>query len=335
MRVVIDEYGTYVHKKRNRFVTLNNKDKALKWEFSADKVSQILIYRGAAITADAIDLAVEKGIDIIYLDRFGKPFARTYSCKFENSAAVHRCQVRAYDSEKGVRLMRGMIEAKIRNQSSLLKSLAKNREDRELEEAAEHIFSLCAGLPEGGDIDMSRNRLFGIEGNASREYFGALGTVLPEKAYAGKRTKQPPEDLFNALLSYGYGILYTEVEKACVLARLDPYMGFLHTDRPGKPSMVLDLMEEFRQPVVDRAAISLVSKKVVKPDELKAVENGFYLDRSGRHKMVEAMSTRLSKIITYRNDRHSFSSLVLRQARRVVKFICGEEEAYSPFVYGG
>ena len=231
--------------------------------------------------------------------------------------------------------MRGMIEAKVRNQSSLLKSLAKNREDRELEEIAEHIFSLCAGLPEGGDIDMSRNRLFGIEGEASREYFGALGTVLPEKAYSGKRTKQPPEDLFNALLSYGYGILYTEVEKACVLAGLDPYMGFMHTDRPGKPSMVLDLMEEFRQPVVDRAAISLVSKKVVKPDELKAVENGFYLDRSGRHKMVEAMSSRLSKIITYRNYRHSFSTLVLRQAREVVKFICGQEEAYSPFVYGG
>ena len=335
MRVVIDEYGTYVHKKRNRFVTLNNADKEIKWEFSADKVTQILIYRGAAITADAIDLAVKNGIDIVYLDRLGKPFARTYSCKFENAASVHRCQVRAYDSKKGVELMSGIIKAKIKNQSFLLKSLARNREDRELDEVAKHIFSLSERLPEGGDIDTSRNMLFGIEGEASREYFRALGAVIPKEAYFGKRTKQPPEDLFNALLSYGYGILYTEVEKACILAGLDPYMGFLHTDRSGKPSMVLDLMEEFRQPVVDRAAISLISKNEVKPEELKKAEGGLYLNRSSRHKMIEAVSSRLAKIITYRNYRHSFSSLIFWQAREVAKFICAQEETYSPFVYGG
>lgn len=335
MRIVIDEYGTYVHKKRNRFVILNNADKEIKWEFSADKVTQILIYRGAAITADAIDLAVEKGIDIIYLDKLGKPFARTYSCKFENAASVHRFQVKAYDSTKGVELMKGVIEAKIKNQSFLLKSLARNREDKELEGSAKHIYSLSERLPEGGNIDMARNMLFGIEGEASREYFSALGNVLPEDVYSGKRTKQPPEDLFNALLSYGYGILYTEVEKACILAGLDPYMGFLHTDRPGKPSMVLDLMEEFRQPVVDRAAISLISKNIVKPEELKSVKGGLYLDRSSRHKMIEAISSRLAKIITYRNYRHSFSSLILWQAREVVKYICNQEEVYTPFIYGG
>lgn len=335
MRVVIDEYGTYVHKKQNRFVTLNNADKDIKWEFSADKVTQILIYRGAAITADAIDLAVKNGIDIVYLDRLGKPFARTYSCKFENAASVHRCQVRAYDSRKGVELMKGMIGAKIRNQSFLLKSLARNRGDRELEGAAKHIYSLSEKLPESENIDMSRNMLFGIEGEASKEYFRALDAVLPKEIYFGKRTKQPPEDLFNALISYGYGILFTEVEKACILAGLDPYMGFLHTDRSGKPSMVLDLMEEFRQPIVDRVAISLISKNIVKPEELKKADVGLYLNRSSRHKMIEAMSSRLVKVITYRNYRHSFSSLIFWQAREVVKYICDQKETYSPFIYGG
>ena len=82
MRLIIDKYGTYIHKKKNRFIILNQSHDN---EFSADKVSQILIYRGAAITADAIDLAVKHNIDIIYLDKIGRPFARTYSCKFENS----------------------------------------------------------------------------------------------------------------------------------------------------------------------------------------------------------------------------------------------------------
>lgn len=182
-------------------------------------------------------------------------------------------------------------------------------------------------------IEDARESLFGIEGEASRIYFQALSNVLPEAVYSGTRTKQPPGDLFNAMLSYGYGILYTEVEKACVLSGLNPYMGFLHTDRPGKPSLVLDLIEEFRQPVVDRAVINLISKKVVTEKDLKRVEGGFYLDRLGRHKTVEAVSERLAKVVNYRDFRHSFSSLVLLQARAVPKFLTGEKNGYAPFVY--
>lgn len=135
------------------------------------------------------------------------------------------------------------------------------------------------------------------------------------------------------MLSYGYGILYTEVEKACVLSGLNPYMGFLHTDLPGKPSLVLDLIEEFRQPIVDRAVISLISKKIVTENDLKPVEGGFYLNRSGRHKTLEAVSERLAKVVNYRDFRHSFSSLILHQGRAVAKFLTGENNAYAPFVY--
>ena len=300
-------------------------------------MSQILIYTGAAVTADAIGLAVEKGIDIVYLDRLGKPFARTYSCEQGNSALVQRCQARAYDDGKGVMLMSSMIGAKIRNQGYLLKSLAKNRGNKPLIRKAEKLMSLsgkigdlAAGWESGDEV---RNRLFGVEGEASRIYFRALSDVLPEEAYSGNRSKQPPGDLFNAALSYGYGILYTEVEKACVLSGLNPYMGFLHSDKPGKPSLTLDLIEEFRQPVVDRAVISLLSKKTVTDEDLKPVEGGFYLNRSGKHKAVEAVSKRLSKVISYRDLRHSFSSLILHQARAVSRFLTGESIAYTPFVY--
>ncbi|MCE8426874.1 MAG: CRISPR-associated endonuclease Cas1 [Candidatus Methanoperedens sp.] len=117
--------------------------------------------------------------------------------------------------------------------------------------------------------------------------------------------------LFNALLGYGYGVLFTELEKAVILSGLDPYMGFLHADRAGKPSMVLDLMEEWRQPIVDRSMITLVSRKVVQQNNLM-----------------------LNNIISYNNFRHSFSSLILMQARGVVKFINGENGLYTPFIYG-
>ena len=99
----------------------------LKKGFSADKVSQILIYTGAAVTADAIELAVKKGIDIVYLDRMGRPFARTYSCEQENSTTVQRHQARAYDDGKGIFLMSSMIGGKIKNQAYFLKSLGMTR----------------------------------------------------------------------------------------------------------------------------------------------------------------------------------------------------------------
>ena len=331
MRLIIDNYGTYIHKKSNRFVIMHSENDR---EISADKVSQILIYRGAAITADAIDLAIKKGIDIIYLDRMGKPFARTYSCNLENSASIHRDQVRAYDTEASGMIMASIVEAKMKNQSFLLKSLAKNRSDEQLEDMAENIMALTQKITIMGNADETRARLMGLEGEAARQYYHALTHVLPEDAYHGKRTKQPPGDVFNALLSYGYGILFTEIERACIFSGLNPYMGFLHADRIGKPSLVLDLMEEFRQPIVDRSAITLVSKKIVHSDDITPVDGGYYLNSTGKHKLVEAIVSRFSKVITYRNYRHSYSSLILQQARGVVKFISGDTHEYSSFVYG-
>lgn len=233
--------------------------------------------------------------------------------------------------------MSSMIRAKTKNQAYLLKSLAKNRNNERLAEQAERIMSLSEKIKETSIewayIEQARENLFGIEGEASRIYFQALSNILPANVYAGKRTKQPPGDLFNAMLSYGYGILYTEVEKACILSGLNPYMGFLHTDMPGKPSMVLDLIEEFRQPIVDRAVLNLVTKRIITEKDLKPVEGGFYLSRTGRRKTQEAVSERLVRIIDYRNLRHSFSSLILQQARNIAKFLVGENNGYSSFVY--
>jgi len=214
----------------------------------------MLIYKGAAISSAAIALAVEKGIDIVFFDNIGKPFARTYSCKFENAASVHRHQIKAYDNGKGISLITGIIKAKIRNMAVLLEILAKDRNNSQLKDMAEKIKTSIERLEINENIDISRQKLLGIERDAARQYF-------------------------NALLGYGYVILFTEIEKAAILSWLDPYSGFLHADRPGKPSMVLDMMEEWRQPVVDRSMITLVSRKVVRQDNLTRVENGFYLER--------------------------------------------------------
>ncbi len=309
-------------------------DSSLKREFSADKVSRIMVYRGAAITTDAIDLAAKNQIDIVYMDRMGKPIARTYSFQFEKGVHIWRNQMKASDNGLGMSLAMKIIEGKITNQAILLKKFAKTRSSDNLKHRSEKIRKTAHEIKKHDNLDLSRSSLMGIEGKASRQYFSALRKIIPENSYHGRRSKQPPEDLFNALLSYGYGILYTEVEKACIMAGLNPYFGFLHSDRPGRPSLVMDLIEEFRQPVVDSTVISLITKKIVNNGDIEPVKNGFYLNGPGKHKLVQSITSKLSGKIEYMNEERSISSIIALQGRNVVKYINGDIEDYSPFIYG-
>jgi CRISPR-associated protein Cas1 len=115
-------------------------------------------------TKRAIALAVENGIDLVFFDKMGKPFARTYSCKFENAASVRRFQVKAYDNGKGIVLITGIIKAKIRNMAVLLEILAKDRNNPQIKDMAQKIKATCEKLEMNENIDISRQKLLGIEG---------------------------------------------------------------------------------------------------------------------------------------------------------------------------
>jgi len=135
------------------------------------------------------------------------------------------------------------------------------------------------------------------------------------------------------MLNYGYGMLYSEVEKACMLAGLDPYLGFLHTDRYGKPSLVLDMIENFRQPIVDRAIITLFAQKQVDEKDTEISGTDMLLTQQGRKKVSEAVLARLHTEIKHRGRKITFQSLILEQARNVVRLLLGETDEFEPFVH--
>ncbi len=136
-------------------------------------------------------------------------------------------------------------------------------------------------------------------------------------------------DPFNSLLNYGYGILYSQVEQALTLAGLDPYGGFLHADRPGKPSLVLDLIEEFRQPVVDRTIIGMVNKRVaIEQDEAGR------LGEATRTKIAEKIQERMESTEMYEKKRQTLRSILQNQARHLACFLREEREQYEPFIAG-
>jgi CRISPR-associated protein Cas1 len=150
--------------------------------------------------------------------------------------------------------------------------------------------------------------------------------LLAEMDWPGRRT-QGANDPLNSALNYGYGILYGAVERACVLAGLDPYAGFLHVDRPGKPSLVLDLIEEFRQPVVDRTVLGMVNKGM--PVTLD--EQGRLIPES-RRLLAEKVLARLDGPERYEGKRQSLRAIIQMQARHVATFVRGERDSYEPFV---
>jgi CRISPR-associated protein Cas1 len=232
-------------------------------------------------------------------------------------------------------LATAFAEGKITNQAGFLRYAAKYRQ-----EAAPNVYDelcLCADevrdhLDElhrlkGSTVDEARGELLSIEGRAAQKYWNALKQVIPERyAWPGRRHRGA-RDSINAALNYGYGILYGQIERALVLAGLDPYGGFIHADRPGKPSLVFDLIEEFRQVVVDRTVVGMATKGM----KLDLDEKGLLTEKS-RREIAEKVLERLEAAERYERKRHSLRAIIQSQARTIATFVRGDRAAYEPFV---
>ena len=326
MQLVIDKYGSIIKRKENVFQVVNENEKK---EFSADIISQIMISSGASISSGVIKLAMEKDIDIVYLNKFGTPYARIYPCKLGGTTLTRRKQATQYYSERIADVIKEIIRAKIKNQIGLLRLVEKTRDNVDFSNIINSIKSDSEGIDElNGTIDDIRNKLLGIEGFASQSYWGALTIVFPFK-----ERQQEAKDIFNSTLNYGYGILYSEVEKACIIAGLDPYLGFMHTDRYGKPSMVLDLIEDFRQPIVDRAITNLFSRKQIDKRDVEETGNTLMLSKSGKGKVVDAVLSRLHSESKYNNKTLSLQAIILEQARQIVRVLLDQDKNFEGYVH--
>ena len=181
-----------------------------------------------------------------------------------------------------------------------------------------------------GVIDeATRAALMGAEGRAAARYWQAVAQIIPaELAWPGRET-QGARDPFNAALNYGYGVLRSQVRQALLLAGLEPNAGFLHADRPGKPSLTLDLIEEFRQAVVDRTLIGQVNRgfAIVQDDEGR-------LDGPTRKRIVEKVIERMESTEPYEGKRQPLRHILQLQARHIATFVRNERPGYTPFVMG-
>ncbi len=290
------------------------------------RVGEIIIGSpGVSVSAELIEACCERGIRISFLTRRGQPFAMLSSPMLGATVAIRREQLAAYNDRRGVELACAIVRGKLGNQAALLKYFGKylKTADAEAFRALEQIVAaLAAGRRQTAKVDAAaiddaREALLAIEGNAGRAYWNGVRLLLPEGAEFDAREHRGATDPVNSALNYGYGILYAQVWGAIMNAGLEPFAGFLHVDRPGKPSLVLDLVEEFRQPVVDRAVIAALSRGM----ELQTREG--MLTESSRKAVAAAVLERLEGEVAFQGRRHQLKSVIQIQARGVAGFVRG------------
>ena len=300
MDLVITTFGTYLHRQGEMFVM---KVKDQKKEISSRKVRSIAITTGASLSTDAIQLAIEKNIDIIFLDEVGHPYGRVWHGRPGSTTAIRRKQLRLTDTEKGLQLALGWLLRKFDNQIEFLRE-ARQRRTRlsaMLTEKIDALLDLRQPLANlNGELDTVRGTIMGLEGRAGRTYWEAVNLLLPENFQFEARSRNPARDEFNCLLNYSYGVLYGTVERACILAGIDPYVGFIHTDHYQKKSLVFDLIECYRT-WADETVVGLFTARKVKQDMFDKLENGLILNKVGKVVLMEQFGAYLDEGIRYRN----------------------------------
>lgn len=174
--------------------------------------------------------------------------------------------------------------------------------------------------------------MLGIEGMASRIYFEAISSVMPEKYRFEGRSRNPAKDEFNAMLNYGYGVLYSLVEKACIIAGLDPYIGFLHTDSYNKQSLVFDIIECFRF-YVDEVVVFLFTKRMVKDEFFEPLEQGIGLSKDGKAALIDALNKSFEEPVKYRGRNIKKRNTIQYECHRIAnKLIKPDQELPDDFV---
>ncbi len=333
--LVVDERGTFIGKHSER-LKLTRKSGPVQ-EVPLATLRQVLITSsGVSLSSDAVEECAQRGIAIHFLDYAGRAYASLFSGQLTGTVKTRRAQLLAYTDERGLWLAKAFASGKIRNQLNVLRYMSKNRaatnptlhaEVRQATSQLEVLFDQLLKLP-GANVDAIRAQLLNMEGRAAQLYWAQFKNLLLVETDWPGREGQGATDLVNSLLNYGYGVLCTRVEQALMLAGLDPFAGFIHTDRPGKPSLVYDLVEEFRQAVVDRVVVSLLNLKV----DL-ALDSEGRLDGETRKLLVRKIVERLNDSSEkYEKKQHTLQYILYSQARHIATYVRGdlgrEYEAY-------
>jgi CRISPR-associated protein Cas1 len=281
----------------------------------------------------------ESGVALTYLTEHGRFLARVTGFTSGNVLLRREQYRRADDPAAATAITRSIVTAKIANcRTVLLRSLRDNPEcggAAVIDAAVRRMERIVLHARQGDAVD----RLRGTEGEGASTYFGVFGHLVAPHCDGFRfatRNRRPPLDAMNALLSFLYAILGHDARAACEAAGLDSAVGFLHRDRPGRPGLALDVMEEFRPVLADRLALSLVNRRQVTAAGFEKLESGgVVMSDATRRVVLTAYQERNQEVIThpFLEEKTTVGLLVHLQARLLARHIRGDLDAYPAFVW--
>ncbi len=292
MQLYINTYGTYVHVKDEMFeIRLKKEGKLEKHHYSAKKVQSIFISLGAALSSDAVKLAITNNIDIVFLENNGYPIGRIWHSKLGSTTKIRKAQLEASMNNVGLKWIVEWVGKKAENQLCFIKDLKKHRKTKEeyLDDKILKLEKIHNSITElkGNNVSDIAETIRGKEGTAGRLYFETLSFVLPGEYQFNGRSSRPAKDPFNAFLNYSFGILYSKIEKVLIIAGLDPYLGFLHRDDYNQLSFVFDFIEPYRI-YAEKVVFRLFSAKKVNKTHTDKITNGYSLNKPGKELLITA-----------------------------------------------
>lgn len=330
----ITRQESYLHKERETIVIKNGDEKL--GQFPALTVGNIVCFGSISVSPFLMGFCTEQGIGISFHTEYGKFLARVQGPQSGN-VLLRRAQYRWADDEtKSTAMARLFVAAKIANARHVLQRELRNHADNPaapaIATAIDHLATSVRRLEKVTTVDSVR----GIEGDAAAAYFGVFNALLRGSGFAfGGRVRRPPTDAVNALLSFVYAMITQECANALQGVGLDAYVGFLHRDRPGRLSLALDLLEEFRAAWADRFVLTLINRKQVQPNDFITEASGAVrLKDDARKTVLVAYQERKQVEIThpYLNEAVPIGLLPHCQAMLMARHLRGDTEFYPPFL---
>ncbi len=329
----VQEPGSHVGKRSEHLVVRKDGQELTRVPMHA--VRQVVVFGNVQVSTQALQTLAENEIPVAYLTGHGR-FIGAFAPAVPKNVGLREAQFRRFaDAGECLTLSKAVVRAKLTNQRALLMRSLRGDGDRGSEEpAAKGLAELLRRL----DGAASVGTVLGLEGQGAALYFGEFGRFLkvrpPGRGFDFTvRSRRPPHDPVNALLSFAYALLTKDCFSAVCTVGFDPYKGFFHSNRHGKPSLALDLLEEFRAVIADSVVLTLVNNEMLAPDDFLTWREACQLTEAGRRKFFAAYEQRKATVITHPvyGYRMSYSRMLEVQARMLAAYVRGSVPAYTGF----
>jgi CRISPR-associated protein Cas1 len=297
------------------------------------KINGVVVLGRATVSPAVVEELLDRNIPLSFLTRYGRYRGRLEP-EVTRNIFVRRAQwAAAGNTSQATDAVRGFVRGKLKNYRNLLQRKQRENSERTLTESIDQLNRSIAALTRTQEID----RLRGYEGAGSATYFGCFGQLVRAQGFSfTHRNRRPPLDPINSLLSLGYALLRHDIQSALNIVGFDPYLGYLHTERYGRPSLALDVMEEFRPLVVDAVVLAVTNKRLLTPGdfETEPLSRAVSLTSDGLKVFLRAYEEKKQSKFKHpvMGRKCTYQEAFEIQGRLLAKFLMGEIEKYPPMV---